>query len=99
MNATNRIDLVDVLRGYALLGLFLVHCVERFELYCLDPLPDRWFDAVMAIFAGGQGRPFAPSRVGAQKSFLTVTAHSRGLPTCPGTPGTPALRVSNRFTV
>lgn len=50
--AAGRIDMVDALRGWALLGLFLVHCVERFELYWFDPVPDLWFDAVFAIFAG-----------------------------------------------
>lgn len=44
--------MVDALRCWALLGLFLVHCVERFELYWLDPVPDGWFDAVFAVFAG-----------------------------------------------
>ena len=34
---TGRMELVDSLRGYALMGLFLVHMVERFELYWLDP--------------------------------------------------------------
>ena len=38
--ADKRIDMVDALRGFALLGLFMVHCVERFELYWLDPQPD-----------------------------------------------------------
>ncbi|MFC3101594.1 DUF418 domain-containing protein [Altererythrobacter lauratis] len=47
-----RVTMVDALRGWALLGLFLVHCVERFELYWLNPVPDAWFDAVFAIFAG-----------------------------------------------
>ena len=47
-----RVTMVDALRGWALLGLFLVHCVERFELYWLNPEPDAWFDAVFAIFAG-----------------------------------------------
>ena len=32
MQANNRIGMVDALRGYALLGLFLVHCVERWEV-------------------------------------------------------------------
>lgn len=47
-----RVTMVDALRGWALLGLFLVHCVERFELYWLNPVPDAWFDAVFTIFAG-----------------------------------------------
>lgn len=47
-----RIDMVDALRGWALLGLFLVHCVERFELHWIDPVAGPWFDAVFFIFAG-----------------------------------------------
>ena len=52
MEASKRVDVVDALRGYALLGLFMVHCVERFELYWLDPKPDGWFDAVFMLFSG-----------------------------------------------
>ena len=52
MPVSQRVDVVDALRGYALLGLFLVHCVERFELYWLDPQPDGWFELVFALFAG-----------------------------------------------
>ncbi|MFC3097175.1 DUF418 domain-containing protein [Alteraurantiacibacter palmitatis] len=48
----HRVTMVDALRGWALLGLFLVHCVERFELYWLNPVPDAWFDAVFTVFAG-----------------------------------------------
>ncbi len=51
--------MVDALRGWALMGLFLVHCVERFELYWLDPVPDGWFDAVFAVFAGKAFAVFA----------------------------------------
>lgn len=48
----DRIHMVDALRGFALLGLFLVHCVERFELYWLDPKPDAVFNTVFFFFAG-----------------------------------------------
>ncbi len=34
-----RIEVVDVLRGYALMGLFLIHMVEYFELYWHQPEP------------------------------------------------------------
>jgi uncharacterized protein len=34
-----RIEVVDVLRGYALMGLFLIHMVEYFELYWHSPEP------------------------------------------------------------
>ena len=33
----SRIDLVDALRGYALMGLFLIHMVEYYEIYWLKP--------------------------------------------------------------
>ena len=71
----NRIVMVDGLRGYALLGLFMVHCVERFELYWLDPVPDPWFDGVMAIFAG---KAFAVFALLFGFSFATIMANERG---------------------
>jgi uncharacterized protein len=70
----NRIEMVDALRGYALLGLFLVHCVERFELYWLDPMPDPWFDGVMAVFAG---KAFAIFALLFGFSFATIMANER----------------------
>jgi uncharacterized protein len=69
-----RIDLVDALRGYALLGLFIVHCVERFELYWLDPRPDAWFDAVFAVFAG---KAFAMFALLFGFSFATIMGNER----------------------
>lgn len=51
-NDPARLELIDGLRGFALMGLFLVHAVELFELYWVHPVPDPWFDATMAIFAG-----------------------------------------------
>jgi uncharacterized protein len=77
MQTSNRIDMVDALRGFALLGLFLVHCVERFELYWLDPRPDGWFDAVFAIFSG---KAFAIFALLFGFSFATIMAneHARG---------------------
>ena len=74
MQANNRIDMVDALRGYALLGLFMVHCVERFELYWLDPMPDAWFDATMAVFAG---KAFAIFALLFGFSFATIMANER----------------------
>lgn len=69
-----RIDLVDALRGYALLGLFIVHCVERFELYWLDPRPDGWFDAVFSVFAG---KAFAMFALLFGFSFATIMGNER----------------------
>ena len=74
MTATNRVDLVDGLRGYALLGLFMVHCVERFELYWLDPQPDPWFDGTMAVFAG---KAFAIFALLFGFSFATIMGNQR----------------------
>lgn len=48
---TGRIVLVDALRGFALLGLFLVHCVEYFELYWRHPEPSHIHNAVDFLFA------------------------------------------------
>jgi uncharacterized protein len=45
-------ELVDSLRGYALLGLFLVHMVERFELYWLDPAGGPVVAWTFGLFAG-----------------------------------------------
>ena len=72
--ADKRIDMVDALRGFALLGLFLVHCVERFELYWLDPAPDAWFDATMALFAG---KAFAMFALLFGFSFATIMGNER----------------------
>jgi uncharacterized protein len=74
MAANNRIAMVDALRGYALLGLFLVHCVERFEVYWLDPHPDAWFDAVFALFSG---KAFAIFALLFGFSFATIMTNER----------------------
>ena len=47
-----RLDVVDALRGYALMGLFLVHMSEYFELYWADPQPSAIQAGVFALFAG-----------------------------------------------
>jgi len=72
--AHRRVDMVDALRGFALLGLFIVHCVERFELYWLAPAPDGWFDAVFAIFAG---KAFAMFALLFGFSFATIMGNER----------------------
>lgn len=69
-----RITMVDGLRGYALLGLFLVHCVERFEVYWLDPHPGAWFDAMFALFSG---KAFAIFALLFGFSFATIMANER----------------------
>lgn len=47
-----RLDVVDALRGFALLGLFLVHMVEAYELYWAAPKPDAVSDTVFLLFMG-----------------------------------------------
>jgi uncharacterized protein len=74
MQATNRIEMVDALRGYALLGLFLVHCVERWEVYWLNPTFDGWSETVMALFAG---KAFAIFALLFGFSFATIMANER----------------------
>jgi uncharacterized protein len=74
MAANTRIAMVDGLRGFALLGLFLVHCVERFEVYWLDPHPDAWFDAMFALFSG---KAFAIFALLFGFSFATIMANER----------------------
>jgi uncharacterized protein len=54
-----RLDLVDSLRGFALLGLFLVHSVELFELYWAHPVQGPVFDWVFGLFAGKSYALFA----------------------------------------
>jgi uncharacterized protein len=48
----HRLELVDALRGYALMGLFLVHMSEYFELYWADPQPSAIQAGIFALFAG-----------------------------------------------
>ena len=47
-----RITLIDSLRGYALMGLFLVHMVEYFELYWYQPVPSAVNETMFFLFGG-----------------------------------------------
>ena len=47
-----RINMVDALRGFALMGLFIVHMVEYFELYWYKPEPGLIHDLVFFLFGG-----------------------------------------------
>lgn len=49
---SKRIELVDAIRGLALMGLFLVHMVEYFELYWYAPEPGWVHELVFGLFAG-----------------------------------------------
>lgn len=54
-----RIEVIDALRGYALMGLFLIHMVEYYEVYWLDPIPHALNTAMFAIFGGKAYAMFA----------------------------------------
>ncbi len=47
-----RVTLVDALRGFALMGLFLVHSCELFELYWKNPVESNVHDFIFFLFAG-----------------------------------------------
>lgn len=47
-----RIEVIDAIRGFALMGLFLVHMVEYFELYWYAPEPGWVHDLIFGLFAG-----------------------------------------------
>jgi uncharacterized protein len=59
MQQPSRVELIDSLRGFALMGLFLIHCVELFELYWAHPEPGPVFDWVFGLFAGKSYALFA----------------------------------------
>lgn len=53
MNApAQRIDVIDLIRGFALLGLFLIHVIEYYELYWVDPQPGPIRTVITFIFSG-----------------------------------------------
>lgn len=58
-NSNERIITVDALRGFALMGLFLVHCSEYFDLYWIDPKPSVVHDVIFFLFAGKSYAIFA----------------------------------------
>lgn len=47
-----RLEIVDVLRGFALMALFLVHMIESYELYWARPDPGPISDTVYLLFMG-----------------------------------------------
>jgi len=51
-NAPDRVLLVDALRGFALMGLFLVHSIELFELYWKYSVESKVHDVIFFLFAG-----------------------------------------------
>ena len=66
---TDRIYQIDAFRGYALFGLFLVHCVELFELHWFDPQTTPIFEQVFFLSAGKAFLMFALSFGGMAYSF------------------------------
>lgn len=72
-----RLDLLDALRGFALMGLFLVHCVELYELYWLHPEPSAVHDWVFALFAGKAFTLFALC-FGISFTLIMASAAARG---------------------
>src|SRR5688572_7527864 len=47
-----RIELVDALRGFALMGICLVHFMEYFELYWINQDPTFLHNFIFFLFAG-----------------------------------------------
>ncbi len=47
-----RLEVVDVLRGFALMALFLVHVIESYELFWAGEKPGLITDVVFALFMG-----------------------------------------------
>lgn len=47
-----RLESVDVVRGFALMALFLVHMIESYELYWADPKNGPVSDTVYLLFMG-----------------------------------------------
>lgn len=74
---SQRLDLLDAVRGFALMGLFLVHSVELYELYWIDPRPSAVHDWIFAIFAGKAFALFALS-FGVSFSLIMASAAARG---------------------
>lgn len=52
MKIESRLVMVDALRGYALMGLFLIHMVEYFELYWYQYEPHLVNTVMFSIFGG-----------------------------------------------
>jgi uncharacterized protein len=47
-----RVELLDSVRGFALMGLFLVHCVEQYELFWSHPDYGPVYQWVFGLFSG-----------------------------------------------
>jgi uncharacterized protein len=54
-----RSELIDSLRGFALMGICLVHCMEYFELYWVNQDPTVLHNVIFFLFAGKSYAIFA----------------------------------------
>ncbi len=52
LSTPRRIELVDAIRGFALMGICLVHFMEYFELYWINQDPTLLHNIVFFLFAG-----------------------------------------------
>lgn len=60
MNELKRIDVADVLRGFAVMGIFLIHTIEHFNFYSFPKVDNEWlkftdkaiWDSVFFVFSG-----------------------------------------------
>jgi uncharacterized protein len=52
LHKPHRIELVDAIRGFALLGICLVHFMEYFELYWINQDPTLLHNIIFFLFAG-----------------------------------------------
>ena len=60
MNEPKRIDVADVLRGFAVMGIFLIHTIEHFNFYSFPKVDNEWlkftdkaiWDSVFFVFSG-----------------------------------------------
>lgn len=59
INASRRIEVIDALRGFALMGICLVHCMEYFSLYWVKPDPTALHKLVFFLFAAKSYAIFA----------------------------------------
>lgn len=74
---THRITQIDAYRSYAVFGLFIVECVELFELHWFDSKPTAVFDTVFLLFVGKALAMFALS-FGISHFVISERAIARG---------------------
>jgi uncharacterized protein len=83
---SSRIDLIDALRGSALLGIFLLHCIEHFEFSQYPPDPPAWLatlnqqtkDTLFFLF-GGKAYAIFAMMFGVSFSLIIDGAARKGL--------------------